>query len=152
MYGDTKVIRALARRLRQQGSQIRAEADSLVGRAEAVRWSGRAADAMRSLAREHAADLRVCAALHTDAADALDRHAREVDRLEEVIARIEHRVLGALDRAGHALGGLAHALSDVVPDPLEHPLGDPLENWASHFVPPPHGSMEWLSVHLPRVS
>jgi hypothetical protein len=148
MYGDTTVIRALARRLREQGTQIRAEADSLLGCAEAVRWTGLAADAMRSLARDHAAHLRACAALHADAADALDRHAHEVDRLEELIARMEHRVLGALESAGHALGGLTHGLSDVVPDPLEHPL----EHWAHHFVPPPHGSKEWLSVHLPRVS
>ena len=143
MYGDTTVILALARRLREQGDEIRAEADSLVGHVDAVRWAGLAADAMRGLAREHAADLRVCARLHADAADALDRHAREVDRVEELIARMEHRALGALESAGHALGGLAHALSDDVPDPLEH--------WAQHFVPPPHGSREWLSVHLPRV-
>jgi phytoene dehydrogenase-like protein len=143
MYGDTTVIRALARRMREQGGEIRAEADSLVGRIDAVRWTGLAADAMRGLGRDHAADLRLCATLHADAADALDRHAREVDRLEELIASIEHRALSALGSARHVLGGVAHALSDVVPDPLEH--------GAHHFVPPPHGSKEWLSVHLPRV-
>jgi hypothetical protein len=99
---------------------------------------------MRGLARAHAGDLRTCAGLHEDAAEALERHAREVDRLQDLIASIEHRVLGVLHSAGHALGGLTHALAHVVPDPLEH--------WAQHFVPPPHGSREWLDVHVPRAS
>jgi hypothetical protein len=144
MYGDTTVIRAMARRLREQGAEIRAEADSLTGRADAVEWTGLAGDAMRVLVRDHAADLRACATLHADAADALDRHAREVDRVQELIASIEHRALGVLDSAGHALGGLTHAVSHVVPEPLEH--------WAHRFVPPPHGSKDWLAIHLPRVS
>lgn len=148
MYGDTTVIRGLARRLRDQGADIRAEADVLVAHADAVHWSGLAADAMRGLARAHAGDLRQCAARHSDAADALDRHAREVDHLEDLIAGIERRVRGVLDSAlhvgGHVLGGLTHALSHVVPDPLEH--------WAQHFVPPPHGSKAWLDVHVPGPS
>jgi hypothetical protein len=144
MYGDTTVIRALARRLREQGAEIRAEADSLVGRADAVHFTGLAADALRALVRDHAADLRGCATLHADAADALDRHAREVDRLEELIASIEHRALGALESARHAVGGLTHALSHVVPDPVEH--------WAHRFVPPAPGSKDWLEVHLPKLS
>ena len=143
MYGDTTAIRALAGRLREQGGEIRAEADSLVGRTEAVRWTGLAADSMRGLVHGHAADLRTCATLHAEAADALDRHAREVDRLEELIRSIEHRVLGALDSAGHAFGGLTHAISHVVPDSIEHGV--------DRFVPPPHGSMDWLAVHVPRV-
>jgi hypothetical protein len=148
MYGDTTVIRTLARRLRDQGADIRAEADSLVGHADAVHWTGLAADAMRTLARDHAGDLRVCASRHDDAADALDRHAREVDHLVELIATIEHRVLGVLDGARHALGGITHALSHVVPDGIDHSL----DHWAPHFVPPPHGSKEWLDVHVPRPS
>src|SRR3954469_4502359 len=121
MYGDTTVIRALARRLREQAGEIRAEADLLVAHTEAVGWSGLAADAMRSMARDHAAGLRACATLHADAADALDRHASEVDRLVGLIAGIEHRVLGTLEHLAH------------------------------HFVPPPHGSKEWLEVHVPRL-
>jgi hypothetical protein len=142
MYGDTTVIRALARGLREQGADIRVEADALVGHAEAVHWTGLAADAMRTLARDHAGDLRVCATRHDDAADALDRHAREVDRLEDLIASIEHRVLGLVDNARSALGGIAHALTHMVPDPVDH--------WLQHFVAPPHGSKEWLDVRVPR--
>jgi len=38
--------------------------------------------------------------------------------------------------------GVVHALaSHVVPDAVDH--------WLDHFEPPPHGSKEWLEVHLP---
>lgn len=78
MYGDTSVIRGLARGMRERAGDIRAEADELAGRAEAVPWTGLAADAMRRLARDHATRLRSSADAHDTAADALDRHAREV--------------------------------------------------------------------------
>jgi hypothetical protein len=139
MYGDTDVVRALARRLRARGADIRAEADDLLARAEAVPWSGLAAEAMRRLAREHAGGLRRCAEEHEAAADALDRHAREVDHLVEVIAAIERKVRSLLDAA---VGGLAGLVGQVVPDAVDH--------WVHDFDPPPHGSREWLDVRLPR--
>lgn len=143
MYGDTSAIRRLAGALREQGSDIRAEAEVLVGRAEAVPWAGLAADAMRALARTHAGDLRACANAHDAAAEALDRHAREVDHVKDLIAAIESRVAHFFDSIGHGLTSLAHGLAEhVVPDAVDH--------WVDHFDPPPHGSVEWLGVHLPR--
>jgi hypothetical protein len=139
MYGDTDVVRALARQLRERGSDLRSQADDLSARAEAVPWTGLAADAMRRLARAHAADLRRCADDHDAAADALDRHACEVDRVKEVIAAVERKVGRLLESAAGGLAGLA---GHVVPDPLDH--------WLHSFDPPPHGSVEWLEVHLPR--
>jgi hypothetical protein len=139
MYGDTSVIRAQARRMRERAGEIRAEADELAGRAEAVPWSGLAADAMRRMAHDHAGRLRSCAAAHDAAADALDRHAREVDHLKDVIAAIEHRVLRLLDTAATGLAGL---VGHVVPDAVGH--------WVHHFDPPPHGSRAWLDVRPPR--
>ena len=145
MYGDTTVIRRLARVLREQGADIRAEADALVGRAEAVPWTGLAADAMRALSRTHAGDLRACANAHEDAADALDRHAREVDHLKDLIAAIERSVVHLVDSIGHGLSSLAHGLAGhVVPDAVDH--------WLDHFDAPPHGCKEWLEVQLPRSS
>jgi hypothetical protein len=126
MYGDTGVVRTLARRLRERAGDIRAEADDVLRVAEAVAWSGLAADAMRRLASEHASGLRACAEAHEAAADALDRHAREVDHVKALIAAIERRVLHLLD-----------SLPDVV------------GHWLHHFDPPPHGSREWLDVHVP---
>jgi len=138
MYGDTDAIRALARRAREQGTEIRTEADALVGRAEAVPWGGLAAEAMRRLARDHAGCLRKCAARHEDAAEALERHAREVDHVRAVIAAVERRVMHLV----HGAGGVVHAVtSRVVPDAVDH--------WLEHFEPPPHGSVEWLDVHVP---
>ncbi len=143
MYGDSTVIRRLAGALREQGTDIRAEADALVGRAEAVPWTGLAADAMRALARAHAGDLRACANEHDDAAEALDRHAREVDHVKDVISAIERSVAHFFDSIGHGLSSLAHGLAGhVVPDAVDH--------WVDHFEAPPHGSMGWLEVHLPR--
>ena len=141
MYGDTAVIRALARRLREQGSEIRVEADALEGRAEAVPWTGVAADAMRQLAGDHAGGLRTCAGLHEDAAEALERLAREVDHLKALIAAVERKAMHLL----HGAGGVVHRLaSHVVPDAVDH--------WVDHFDPPPLGNKAWLEVHLPSPS
>ena len=140
MYGDTSAIRVHARRMRERGGDIRAEANALLRNAEAVPWTGLAAEAMLRLAREHAAELQACAAAHDHAADALERHAREVDHLKDLIANIERRVWAAIDAATSGLSGL---VGHVVPDPLDR--------WARSFDPPPHGSRAWLDVRLPDV-
>lgn len=144
-YGDTAVIRRLARALRDQAAEIRAEADRLVGLADTTHWTGRAADAMRRRARERASGLRRTASLHDDAADALDRHAREVDRLTELIASTERRV-GAMveaarERLARAASALLGGLHGLAPDPLDRLL--------DRFVPPPSGHRDWLDVDLP---
>ena len=122
MYGDTTAIRALARDLRTRADEIRDEADRLRRLAERVPWEGRAADAMRGHAHDRTTALRRTARLHDDAADALDRHAREVDRLHALIAAVERRVRGLLD-------GVVHRVA--------------------HFHPPPPGSRDWLTLDLP---
>jgi hypothetical protein len=139
MYGDTSTIRALARGMRECAADIRAEADELAGRVDAVPWTGLAADAMRRLTRDQAARLRACADAHDAAADALDRHAREVDHLKELIAAIEHRAARIVESTA---SGVAGFLGHVLPDAVDH--------WVAHFDPPAHGSLAWLEVHLPR--
>ena len=94
MYGDTDVMRKHAGRLREQGVEIRALADQLVGQAEAVSWSGRAAEAMRDRIRERAARLREAADRHDTAADTLEAHVQQVDELKESIAATERRGVG----------------------------------------------------------
>ncbi len=140
MYGDTAVIRALARRMREHGDDLRQEAAELAARAETVPWSGLAADAVRRVAREQAGLLRGCADAHEAAADALDHHAREVDRLKDLIAAIEHRALHLLESASGGLAGL-----------VGHMLPDAVDRWAHGFDPPPHGSVAWLDVAVPRL-
>ncbi len=141
MYGDTSVIRAQARRMHERAGDLRAEADDLAARVEAVPWTGLAADALRRTARDHAARLRSCADAHDAAAEALLRHAREVDHLKEVIAAIEHRVLHLVEAA---TGGLVGLIGHVVPGAIDH--------WLDHFDPPPSGSRDWLDVHVPRAA
>jgi hypothetical protein len=104
MFGDTSAIRAMARSMHLRADDLRAEADELAGRTEAVPWTGLAADAMRRAAGRHAAGLRSCAAAHDGAAEALDRHAHEVDRRKDLIAGAESRAYHLLESVA---GGLA---------------------------------------------
>jgi hypothetical protein len=139
VYGDTDVIWALARSMRERAGDLRAEADVLGRGVEAVPWAGLAADAMREAARGRVGRLRRTADAHDSAADALERHAREVDRVKHLIAQVERRVHDLLDSvAGRVAGFLGH----LVPDPVAQ--------WARNFVPPPPGSRAWLDVHPPR--
>jgi uncharacterized protein YukE len=149
MYGDTAAIRARAHRMRERAHAIRSDARALLAGAETVPWQGLAAEAMRRLARDHVNDLHRCAAAHEEAADALDRHARDVDHVKELIADVEHRVLGILHAA---TGDVAGMVGHVLPDALEPWTGDWAHDWARDFVPPPHGSLAWLDVHVPRPS
>lgn len=137
MYGDTTAIRGLARALRERADEIRDEADRLVTCAETTAWQGLAADAMRRHTQERAAALRRTAGRHDDAAEALDHHAREVDRVKDLIAAIEHRARRLIDAAQDGLAGLAGLVPGTVADVLDR------------FVPPPPGSREWLTVDLP---
>ena len=135
MYGETDVMRRHVDRLREQGADIRRLADQLVGRTEAVAWTGRAGDAMRERARERAAALRECAHRYESAADALDRHADDVDHLKDVIAMRERKasalVSDARSRTSEAAG---RADEDAV---------------LTGFTPPAAGHRDWLTVELP---
>jgi hypothetical protein len=144
MYGDTEVIRALARTVRGHGTAIHAEAEELLGRAEAAPWEGLAADAMRLRVRGQVHALRHTARLHEDAATALERHADDVDRLKALIAAIEHQVMALVEAARSRLAGLVDLLDTVLPDPVDELL--------AHFVPPPSGHRDWLAVDLPGLS
>ena len=119
MYGDTDVIRRRAAELREQGVDLRCLADRLVARTDAVGWTGRAADALALRVRERAAHLRAVAARHDTAADSIEAHVAEVDRLKDAIAAAERQ---------------ARRRADRLP-------GD-------GFVAPPPGHQDWLAVDL----
>jgi hypothetical protein len=103
MYGDTDVMRKHAGRLREQGSDLRVLADRLVAQTEATGWAGRAAEALVERIRDRAARLHEVAARHDSAAQALQAHLVEVDRLKEAIADAEHGAETTADTppAGH---------------------------------------------------
>ena len=145
MYGDTMVIRRLARDLREQAIDIRAEARALDGKVQSTTWTGKAADAMRTHAARRLIDLHDSAKRHDDAADALDHHADEVDRLKDLISAIErraHRIIeAALERLEDLGAKLLDGIASVTPDPIDETI--------DRFVPPPRGHKDWLTVDLP---
>src|SRR6476469_9685683 len=122
MYGETDVMRRRVGQLREQSADIRQLADQLVGQADRIAWTGRAADSMRERTRESATALRACAQRYESAADALDRHAEDVDHLKDAIAQRERKAGALVADADHAL---------------------------RHFTPPPPGHRDWLTVELP---
>jgi hypothetical protein len=131
MYGDTLVMRRRAAQLREQADDIRALAERLVARSDEIPWSGRAADAMRDRVRERAAHLRETAHAHDTAADSLERHLSECDRLGEAIAGVERRASSLVADARGRGGSTPEDLAIVA------------------FTPPPTGHKDWLDLELP---
>ena len=150
MYGDTEVMRRHAGRVREQGTDIRMLADSLVAQVESVRWSGRAAEAMRERVRERAGRLREVAARHETAAESLEAHSEEVQELQETIAAIEQRALALQAEArGRATRRVSDESSGATVT-LDHDPLDDRADWAlTAFEPPPSGHRDWLGVRLP---
>lgn len=122
MDGETTVIRRRAAELRERAMEIRTEADRLVARTDAAGWLGQAGDALHHRVRERSVALRRTAGRHEDAADALERHAREVDRVQALIEAIERRAHRLLASAG---------------------------GWFGHLDLPAPGSVGWLHVEVP---
>jgi chromosome segregation ATPase len=135
MYGDTGVMRRRAGQLREQGEDIRAAADRLVVRSESVPWQGRAADAMRERVKERAAHLRAAARAHDTAAESLERHLAEVDRLKEAVAEAERRVRGDVEDAQHRVSA--------------YDAPDTDHRDATTALPPP-GHADWLALEPSR--
>jgi chromosome segregation ATPase len=139
MYGDTVVMRKRAGQLREQGADIRAAADRLVARSEAVPWRGRAAEAMRTRVKERANHLRAAAHAHDTAADSLERHLAEVDRLKDSIAEAERRLGGQVVEAQHRVEATSYDESAATDH--DRALATPML--------PPSGHADWLTLELP---
>src|SRR3954453_23794093 len=153
MYGDTVVMRKRAGQLREQGADIRAAAERLVARSEAVPWrgraahprraggegGGRAADAMRERVKERAGPLRAAAHAHDTAADSLERHLAEVDRLKESIAEAERRLGGQVAEAQHRVEATSY--DDSAANDHDRAL--------AAVTLPPSGHADWLTLELP---
>ena len=145
MYGDTAVIRKRVSQLREQGTDIRSLADHLVGQAEQVTWTGRAADAMRERARDRASQLRDCASHHEGAADALEHHLQDVDGTKDAIAQIERR---ATSLVADARTRIAQIDAYDAPEGVTRQATDE-DRVLAAFSPPPSGHRDWLTVELP---
>ncbi len=145
MYGDTAVIRKRADQLREQSTDIRMLAEQLVAQADAIDWTGRAADAMRARIHDRAVQLRDAAGFHDSAADSLRRHLTEVDLIKEQITGVEHRVSSLTADAATRVARL-EAHQD--PDGICRTPSDEDQALVS-FVPPSRGHRDWLTVSLP---
>lgn len=84
---DPDAIRRLAATMRVRAEEVRDLASQLVRQLDATRWTGRAAEAARAQSRRRLDDLLAAAALHERAADALARHAAEVERCRSLLLR-----------------------------------------------------------------
>ncbi len=129
MTADPAAIRRLARDLRAQGDDVRAEADRLVALTEAAGWRGRAGEALLGRVRERAGALWRTAARHEDAAAALERHADVVEERRRLLHAVQLQVGELLETA--------RTLPGRVPEVLEQ------------FVPPPPDDPAWLDVDVP---
>ncbi|WP_101525657.1 hypothetical protein [Nocardioides houyundeii] len=141
MYGETAMMRRRVSQLREQGSEIRRVADRLVAQAESVPWHGRAAESMRLRIQDRASHLRDAAGLHESAADSLDHHVHEVDRLQDAIATIERKVASLVADARARRARLA-----------DSPQGGDVDDEDAAllaFAMPPPGHKDWLDVELP---
>jgi hypothetical protein len=145
MYGDTTVMRKHAAALREQGADLRAMADHLVGQAEQIGWTGRAAEAMRTRVRDRASHLRGCASSHEGAAEALEQHLQQVDRTKDAIAEIERKA-GSLVSDAQTRVARVEALDD--PPGVERVAGDADRTLAAATLPP-SGHRDWLTLELP---
>jgi methyl-accepting chemotaxis protein len=146
MYGDSDQVRRRVSQLRDQGADVRALADQLVARTDALRWTGRAADAMRERIAERAAHLRSAADAHASAADVLDKHVQAVEAVKEEIATIEGRAADLVADARSRLAAITAQNDEsqglrITPNPEDEILAG--------FVPPAPGHRDWLSVELP---
>ena len=146
MYGDSEIIRRRVSQLRDQGADVRALADELVARVDALGWTGRAGDALRERVTDRARHLRIAADRHVGAADALAAHAEAVDDVRESIAAAESRV-GTLVADARARIATIAARNAAGEGPRISP--DPLDETLAAFVPPPHGHRSWLDVDVP---
>jgi len=148
MYGDTAAMRKRAAQLREQGGDVRAMADRLVARLDTLDWQGRAAADMRSRIHDRAAHLRDCASRHEGAAESLERHLGEVDRLKDAIGATERRASSLVTDARARIARLGRpddpaGVAGVAGEPTD------TDRILDQFVPPQPGHKDWLTVTLP---
>jgi hypothetical protein len=141
MYGDSAAIRRRAGQLREQGTDIRAMAEGLVARLDAIAWQGRAATDLRGRVHDRVAHLRDCASTHETAAECLERHAAEVERLKDAIAGVERKATSLVADARTRIAGFDDADHRVEPSDVDRVL--------DAFTPPPRGHKDWLTASLP---
>ncbi len=147
-YGDVGVLRRRVDQLREQAADVRTLADQVVGRTDAVGWTGRAAETLRQRVADRASDLRAAAQRHETAADSLEKHLTEVDRMQEEIATRERTTTDLVAEARTRLAR-ARAAADAADDSPIRVDPDPGDLTLAEFEAPEPGHRDWLEVDLP---
>ncbi|MDN5893667.1 MAG: hypothetical protein L0H93_06530 [Nocardioides sp.] len=145
MYGDTAAMRKRAAERRAQATHIRAMADRLGAQIDTSNWDGRAGAAMSARVRDRAGHLRECAAAHESAADSLDKHLWEVERLKDAISDIERKADSLIIDARNRIAQIRaqETSPGVVIDPTDE------DRVLDQFEAPKSGHKDWLTVNLP---
>lgn len=139
-YGDPGAVRALAAGLRDRAGDVRDEAARLRALVDACPWTGWAADAMRQRAAATLGGLHRTADRHDEAAEALDRHAAEVERRQAQVAAVERAFHALVEAVRSRVDGLVGGVADSW-----------LEGWLRRVVVPPAGHRDWLDVDVPQL-
>jgi methyl-accepting chemotaxis protein len=144
MYGEPSRIRAVAERLERRAEDVRSLADELHTASLTVGWTSVAADRMRREAAGRRDELHAVARDYAEAAERVRAHAREVQRLLDLVAAAEREVRSAVaaaaDRVQGALAAVAHGLQEglTADDEADRQL-------AATPLPPP-GHLSWLDL------
>ena len=98
--------------------------------------------------RKRAAHLRDCASRHEGAAESLERHLGEVDRLKDAIGATERRAGSLVTDARARIARLGRpddpaGVAGVAGEPTD------TDRILDQFVPPQPGHKDWLTVTLP---
>ncbi|KWW98276.1 hypothetical protein TH66_20545 [Carbonactinospora thermoautotrophica] len=141
-YGDPDELDRLAQRLVARAAEVRAHADKLSRRAQAVQWQSISADLFReTIARDRQRLERAADQLEQAAAE-LRAHAQEVRERLAAIRRIEEAVTGWFERTARAIAETASRLIEegrvVEPPWMRWP-------WSPQNLPP-SGDKQWLEV------
>jgi uncharacterized protein YukE len=107
LFADPREIRAIAERIRRHADAARAHSATIGTHVAQLEWAGIAAGAFRMQARALMGDLRVAARRLDDAADALRRHAANVEHALTSLAKLAIDGIDLGTDVVHTLGDLA---------------------------------------------
>lgn len=144
MYGEPRRIREVAERLERRATQLRTEAHEFHHACDTSAWVSVAGDRMRAQAGMRRDELTQVARGYDEAAEKVRVHAREVQRLLDLIATIERQVHAiiheALGRVRDAVSSVAHGLKDALTP------GDEEDRRLAETPTPPPGHRDWLAM------
>ncbi len=143
--GDPEAIRALARRLRSEASDVELTA-ARVRRGEGVQWVGLAAERYRQRLREHARDIDETRDAISDAAVRLDGLADTLEERQRAIAHAMNLVEDTLSAARSTVGRFVGAAWDTLTGAEQKAEEAARDLLGSVSQLPPPGHPDWVDL------